>query len=202
MPLVALAAYAVFLVLAIGVRAALHYRQTGTTGIVGLSGRPLSLEWSAGALFVVAEAGVGLIAPVAQLAGRVQAWDGDTARLGYAVGLAFVTLGLAGTLWSQLAMGRSWRVGVDHGERTSLVSHGPFRWVRNPIYTWMTLASAGLVLLAPNALAAASFAVLVIALEMQVRVVEEPYLLRTHGDTYRSYAAATGRFVPGIGRLG
>jgi protein-S-isoprenylcysteine O-methyltransferase Ste14 len=202
MPVVALAGYGIFLVVAIGLRAALHYRQTGTTGIVGVSGRTFSIEWCAGVLFVVATIGVGLAAPTAQLAGWVRPWDGGAARLGYASGLAFVALGLVGTLWSQLAMGRSWRVGVDHGERTTLVSHGPFRWVRNPIYTWMTLASAGLVLLAPNALAAASFVVLVIALELQVRIVEEPYLLRTHGDSYRSYAATTGRFVPRVGRLG
>jgi protein-S-isoprenylcysteine O-methyltransferase Ste14 len=65
----------------------------------------------------------------------------------------------------------------------------------------MTVASAGLVLLAPNALSLASFAVLLLALEVQVRAVEEPYLLEMHGDAYRRYAAATGRFVPGVGRL-
>ena len=43
-------------------------------------------------------------------------------------------------------------------------------------------------------------ALLVTALEIQVRVVEEPYLARTHGDAYRSYAERTGRFVPGLGR--
>ena len=57
-------------------------------------------------------------------------------------------------------------------------------------------------LLAPNLLAVVSFVALLIALEIQVRAVEEPYLLRTHGDAYRRYAAATGRFLPGIGRLG
>jgi protein-S-isoprenylcysteine O-methyltransferase Ste14 len=43
--------------------------------------------------------------------------------------------------------------------------------------------------------------VLVIAsLEIQVRRVEEPYLLATHGEAYRRYASRTGRFVPGLGR--
>jgi protein-S-isoprenylcysteine O-methyltransferase Ste14 len=65
----------------------------------------------------------------------------------------------------------------------------------------MTLATIGLVLLAPNVLALATLATLLVALELQVRRVEEPYLLRTHGDAYRRYAAATGRFFPGVGRL-
>ena len=37
--------------------------------------------------------------------------------------------------------------------------------------------------------------------QLQVRVVEEPYLLATHGKTYAAYAARVGRFVPGAGRL-
>jgi protein-S-isoprenylcysteine O-methyltransferase Ste14 len=201
MPRLALIGFVGFLVVAIGFRAALHYRDTGTTGIVGIRGRVFSIEWWGGVLFVVAAVGVGLAAPVAELRGWVLPWRGDASTAGYAIGAALTALGLAGTLSAQLAMGRSWRVGVDPEARTDLVAHGPFRWVRNPIYTWMICASAGLVLLAPNWLAVASFVALLAALEIQVRAVEEPYLLRTHGDAYRRYAAATGRFVPGVGRM-
>ncbi len=202
MPQLALVGYTLFLVLAIGLRATLHYRDTGTTGIVGITGRPLSVEWWGGVLFVVAAVGVGLGAPGAQLAGWVDGWEGAASTIGYAVGTALTLVGIGGTLAAQIAMGRSWRVGVDPDARTDLVAHGPFRWVRNPIYTWMICTSTGLVLLAPNWLAVASFVALLIALEIQVRAVEEPYLLRTHGEAYRTYAATTGRFVPGIGRLG
>jgi protein-S-isoprenylcysteine O-methyltransferase Ste14 len=200
MPVIALVGYSVFLVLAFGLRAVLHSRRTGTTGFVGLSGPAFSTEWWAGVLFGLAVVGSGL-GPIAQLAGVVEPWVGSATTIGYAIGLGLALLGIAGTLWAQLAMGDSWRIGVDQDARTELVSRGPFRLVRNPIYTWMTFASAGLVLLAPNVLAASSFAALLIALEIQVRAVEAPYLLRTHGETYRRYAAATGRFVPGIGRL-
>ena len=47
----------------------------------------------------------------------------------------------------------------------------------------------------------AAVACAVTSLELQTRVVEEPHLLRTHGDEYASYAARVGRFVPGVGRL-
>ncbi len=200
MPFVALVGYIVFLALAFGLRAVVHWRRTGTTGWVGLTGRPLSLEWWAGMLFGVAVLGSGF-APALQILGIVPAVAAADGRVGHALGLACSVLGIAGTLWAQLAMGTSWRIGVDQGARTELVSEGPFRFVRNPIFTWMTCASAGLVLLAPNALAIAALAALVVALELQVRGVEEPYLLRTHGERYRRYAATTGRFLPGIGRL-
>ena len=50
-------------------------------------------------------------------------------------------------------------------------------------------------------LTAAGLVCLVVAVQLQVRVVEEPYLLATHGKTYAAYAARVGRFVPGAGRL-
>lgn len=207
MPVTALVGYTVFLTLAFGLRAALHYRHTGTTGYVGVSGRPFSTDWCAGVLFGVAVVG-GVLAPMAELLGLVRSWTGaadgttNVARAGWALGLAFTAFGIVGTLWAQFAMGTSWRIGVDQHVRTELVSRGPFRWVRNPIFTWMTFASLGLGLLAPNLLSVASLLALLLALEIQVRAVEEPYLLRTHGEAYRRYAATTGRFLPGIGRLG
>jgi protein-S-isoprenylcysteine O-methyltransferase Ste14 len=196
MPIVALVAYAVYVALAFGWRAAVHYRATGTTGFVGVTGEVGSVDWFAGALFALAVVTTAA-APAAQLLGLVAPWPSAAPALG----LACFTIGLAGTVSAQLAMGTSWRVGVDHATKTDLVARGPFRWIRNPIYTWMTLTYAGLALIAPNALAATAFVTLLIALELQVRAVEEPHLLRTHGDAYRRYAAATGRFVPGLGRL-
>jgi protein-S-isoprenylcysteine O-methyltransferase Ste14 len=110
-------------------------------------------------------------------------------------------VGLLGTFWAQLAMGSSWRIGVDPGERTALVVAGPFRLVRNPIFTAMVAATAGLALLVPNVASLAAVAILVLAIEIQVRAVEEPHLLQAHGEAYRGWARTTGRFVPGVGRL-
>jgi len=81
------------------------------------------------------------------------------------------------------------------------VTTGPFALVRNPIFTAMAVTSLGLTLMVPNPVAALGFAVLVVAVQMQVRAVEEPYLLAVHGEAYRRYAARVGRFVPGVGRL-
>ena len=98
-------------------------------------------------------------------------------------------------------MGTSWRIGVDHEERTDLVTTGPFALVRNPIFSAMIPTALGLVLLVPSWVAILGFVGLIAALELQVRVVEEPYLLKAHGDRYADYARRVGRFVPGLGRL-
>lgn len=54
----------------------------------------------------------------------------------------------------------------------------------------------------PNPLALTVFGVLLVSIELQVRVVEEPYLVRTHGEAYENYRSTVGRFVPGVGRVG
>src|SRR3954463_3416795 len=90
---------------------------------------------------------------------------------------------------------------VDPSERTSLVTGGPFALVRNPIYTAMIPFFAGIALIVANVVGLAAAACVVVSLELQTRAVEEPHLLRAHGDEYASYAARVGRFVPGVGRL-
>lgn len=200
MPRVALVTAAAFFAVAFGLRGWLHWRRTGSTGFRGASGRVGSVEWLGGMLFVAAMAGV-VLAPVAALWGWSAPWAALDRPAVRVLGLALAVPGMAGTLWAQLGMGDSWRIGVDDTERTALVTRGPFRVVRNPIFTFMTIGLGGLALLTPNTIAALTVVLLVAAVELQVRLVEEPYLLRAHGTPYRTYASRVGRFLPGIGRL-
>jgi protein-S-isoprenylcysteine O-methyltransferase Ste14 len=108
--------------------------------------------------------------------------------------------GVVATVITQFAMGTSWRIGVDPTETTGLVTSGPFALVRNPIFTAMAVTGLGLALMVPNLIALAGALGLLVALQLQVRVVEEPYLRATHGTAYSEYTARTGRFVPGIGK--
>ena len=97
-------------------------------------------------------------------------------------------------------MGASWRIGVDATERTDLVTTGLFAVVRNPIFSAMLMAMIGIVLMVPTPVSAAALVCLFVAVEIQVRFVEEPYLNRTHRRSYVDYTAKVGRFLPGIGR--
>ena len=190
----------VYLVLAFGLRSAVMRVRTGSTGFKGISGKPGSTEWWGGVLFAVALV-LGAIAPVLDLASvldPIEALDGD---FGHQAGAGLFFGGLATTLVAQFAMGDSWRIGVDREERTELVTGGPFQAVRNPIFAGMIPTSLGIALLVPNAVAVVALVLLVAALEIQTRLVEEPYLLEVHGSAYRDYASRVGRFLPLVGRL-
>ena len=200
MPALAIALYLVYLALAFGLRTWLQVRRTGSSGFVGLRGRPGSVEWLGGVLFALALV-LGFAAPFLDLAGVSEPVDALDEAAVQIAGAVLAVAGIALTLYAQIAMGASWRIGVDESERTELVTSGPFAVVRNPIFAAMLPTSLGLVLLVPNVVALVGFACLVLALELQTRAVEEPYLLRTHGREYAEYAARVGRFVPGVGRL-
>jgi protein-S-isoprenylcysteine O-methyltransferase Ste14 len=203
MATLALILYAVYLALAFGVRILIQVRRTGSTGFLGLHGRPGSAEWIwiAGVGFAVALL-VGAAAPVLALLDLVEPISALDTPVTHVVGTLLAVAGIGATFYAQVAMGASWRIGVDPAERTQLVTSGPFALVRNPIYAAMLPTALGLALLVPSWVALAGLLGLAVGLELQVRVVEEPHLLEAHGETYASYAARVGRFVPGVGRLG
>lgn len=200
MATLALVLYAVYLALAFGLRTVVQLRRTGSSGFHGVGGRPGSAEWLVGVGFAVALT-LGATAPVLALADVVEPIGALDITPLHAAGAVLSVAGIAGTLWAQLAMGTSWRIGVDPDERTELVTDGPFALVRNPIFSAMIPTALGLTLLVPSVVAIAGLVGLVVALELQVRVVEEPYLMRAQGEPYAAYAARVGRFVPGVGRL-
>lgn len=198
MALTAVVLYVVFGVLGFGWRSWRQWRTTGSAGFRGVSGRFGSLEWIAGGGFVAAIV-IGVSAPLLQLAGVLFPLEVLHADWIPPTGIVLAVAGIGATLYAQNDMGESWRIGVDTGETTTLVRHGVFAVVRNPIFSAMLVFAAGMVLVAPNPLALAGFVLLVAAVQLQVRVVEEPYLRTVHGQRYREYTGTVGRFVPRVG---
>jgi protein-S-isoprenylcysteine O-methyltransferase Ste14 len=195
----ALVLFAIFGVLGFGWRSWLQFRRTGSTGFRGVrTGGPV--ERLAGIGFVVALA-VAVSAPILQEAKVVGPLRMFNEVCIQTVGIVLATAGIAATVYAQLEMGDSWRIGVDTTETTTLVHTGLFGRIRNPIYDAMFLFGIGIVLVTPNVVAFVGLVLLVATIELQVRRVEEPYLLRTHGDAYRAYAASVGRFIPGVGLI-
>jgi protein-S-isoprenylcysteine O-methyltransferase Ste14 len=197
---VALACWSLFWLLALALPVALQIRRTGSTGFKWPGGGAGSADWIAAAGLVSAVV-LGVAAPLLAESGDVEP-IGTLDRSGvHVLGVVLFVLGLIAVVATQQTMGRSWRIGVDPGERTGLVTGGPFKVVRNPIFTAMSITWIGLAAMVPSVLALASVAVLIASLEIQTRAVEEPYLLRTQGERYAGYARRVGRFLPGIGRL-
>lgn len=198
MPVAALVILVVWLALVVGARGYLHYRRTGEIAAPRRAERGSAQWWARR----VAGIGIALAfaAPLGELAGLAPLPLLDHTAIRYA-GIALSLVGIVGVLGAQAAMGDSWLPDVDPAATTRLVTTGPFRLVRNPVLTCMAVTELGLALIVPNVLAAMMLVAFIVSMQIQVRLVEEPYLARVHGKDYRRFAARTGRFLPWLGRL-
>lgn len=203
MSVLAFAVYVIGLVVCFGVRSWTHSRRSGgDTGFRRPRRDPGSVAWWSAVLFVAALL-LGLAGPLLDALGLIDPLMRSDGLLAIQwAGLLLAVAGFVGTVAAQGAMGTSWRIGVETTERTELVESGAFAWSRNPIFLAMAVTLVGLTVVVPNGIQLAALVCLLAAIELQVRWVEEPYLLRTHGADYAEYASQVGRFLPGIGRLG
>lgn len=199
MPVVAVVLVGLFAAVGMGWRSWLQHRRTGSTGFRAFRGRFASPEWFAAAGFSIAQAMLGA-GPILALTGVLHPLGLLHATWLQVIGIALAVAGIAATVYAQLAMGDSWRIGTDRDEKTALVNTGVFGWVRNPIYSAMLAFSLGIALLTPNAVTLVGFGLLVGSIHLTVRMVEEPHLHRTHGDSYHDYTTRVGRFIPSVGR--
>jgi len=122
-------------------------------------------------------------------------WPGLNDLPAQAIGYAFGLGGVALVVWAitQLVRART-AVRPDRGA-TALVTSGPFRHGRNPIYAGEVLILLGMAQLTLNVwfvIFAALFGILVYRLAI---VREERYLEARFGDEYRAYKARTRRWI-------
>jgi protein-S-isoprenylcysteine O-methyltransferase Ste14 len=197
-PVVSLVLVGTFGVVTFGWRVWLQNRRTGSFGVRYSPHTPA--DWLAG-IALVSGVIAAVLAPVADMVGLLRRIEALDHPLGLVVGGTVFVAGFVLTVRAQYDLGDSWRIGVDPEEATTLMTEGVFRFVRNPVFSGITLVFAALVLFVPSVLAAAGWILIAVGLEVQVRWVEEPYLRGLHGARYRAYAAAVGRFIPGVGRL-
>jgi protein-S-isoprenylcysteine O-methyltransferase Ste14 len=78
---------------------------------------------------------------------------------------------------------------------TALVTDGPYRFSRNPIYLAMTLLGAGIALLANAGWVLAGALAAAVVVEKGVIEREEPYLQRRFGERYAAYRARVRRWL-------
>ena len=75
------------------------------------------------------------------------------------------------------------------------VDHGPYRYVRNPMYLGILIVGASLGLALGTWLVPLAATVMFLILARRTRI-EESYLIARFGDQYRSYMTRVGRFFP------
>jgi protein-S-isoprenylcysteine O-methyltransferase Ste14 len=118
-------------------------------------------------------------------------------------GLAFLAVAIAlGSVWLVWAaarqLGKQWALAARLVEGHDLIQDGPYRFVRNPIYTGMfgMLLATGLAIAQWNALA---IAIVVFLAGTYVRIQSEERLLRqAFGAEFDEYKRKVPALIPGV----
>lgn len=116
-------------------------------------------------------------------------WTGASIAVG-GVLLLYATLTTLGTNLTDT---------VSIRDSATLVTSGPYHWVRHPFYVSAALLILGVAVLAANWLIAVCGSLVMLLLVLRTPK-EEQKLTDRFGDAYRRYMATTGRFIPRIGK--
>lgn len=112
---------------------------------------------------------------------------------------ASLLLCLAGIVlrtWSKMALGRLYTFAIDLVEGHRVLTEGPYRFVRHPLYLGTFLAIAAFPMLTES-WATVGFLTLPTAVVYGLRLFkEEAYLMRHLGADYQTYVRRTARLIP------
>jgi protein-S-isoprenylcysteine O-methyltransferase Ste14 len=111
------------------------------------------------------------------------------------VGLTILTAALL--IWTLRSLGPNLTDTVVTRAAHTLVTRGPYRWVRHPFYDCMALFVVALAVMMANWFVIAAGGIMFTLLAIRSRTEEEK-LLERFGEPYRAYRAVTGRFLPRI----
>ena len=102
---------------------------------------------------------------------------------------------VAWLLWMFHTLGRNLTDTVVTRRNATFVDRGPYRFVRNPMYTGVLMVGLSLGLALGTWLVPVSAGLMFTLLALRTKT-EEKYLIERFGDQYRTYMARVGRFLP------
>ena len=111
-------------------------------------------------------------------------------------GVGLSLLGFALLQWAQVTLGKSWSDTPRMMKEQTLITSGPYRTIRHPIYTAFLLILGSTLFISSNWLIGLCWAGMT-ALETASRIgFEESLMIEYFGDQYREYKKRTGRLLP------
>jgi protein-S-isoprenylcysteine O-methyltransferase Ste14 len=117
----------------------------------------------------------------------------DSPVLG-AIGAVVFTSGIALAVWARIHLGRNWGMPMTQKAEPELITSGPYRFVRHPIYSGLLAALLGTAL-ATNLIGLAIVAILGVYFYYSASV-EEKNLIAMFPSAYPAYRSSTKMLIP------
>lgn len=112
------------------------------------------------------------------------------------VGVGLGLVGIFLLLWVHKTLGENFAVPAVAKERQALVTVGPYRWVRHPMYTTLFLVTVVYFLISANWFIGVVWIGWIVGTVVTMVRDEEAVMIKKFGNEYRAYMRRTGRFLP------
>lgn len=116
------------------------------------------------------------------------------------VGLALGYANLPLLWWIEATLGKNFNTTLHVREGHTLVTNGPYRWVRHPMYTSLYILVIAIFLASANWLVGLPGLLSLTLIIFNRLDREEALMLEQFGDAYRAYMQRTGRLFPRLSR--
>ncbi len=113
------------------------------------------------------------------------------------MGLVLTVTGMVFEFSTQIYLGRNYSTTLHIGEEQTLITTGPYQYMRHPMYTALIIIGIGLGLLSSSWYFLLPFLATMVVVVFRIRK-EEDAMIEKFGESYLKYSQETGRFLPHI----
>ena len=122
-------------------------------------------------------------------------WLFTPSAMSYSAGLLLATVGVALGIWARVSLADNWSGNVTLKQSHRLITTGPYRWLRHPIYSAFLLLIIGTAICTAQLRGALAVALVFISFYYKWRS-EEQLMLREFGEQYLRYRKQSGAIIP------
>jgi len=113
------------------------------------------------------------------------------------IGIMMMLFGLSYAIWARVILGKNWSSAIQRVEGQRLVKSGPYRYIRNPIYSGILFGFAGTVIMLRTPASLTGFLIMLFAYIYKIKK-EQTFLIQEFGKEYTDYISESWALIPFI----
>lgn len=112
-------------------------------------------------------------------------------------GVVILITSLLFAVWARVTLGRNWSGAIQKVEGQRLVRSGPYKYIRNPIYTGIIFGFFGTFITFGTMASLVGFIIILLIYIIKINN-EQKFLMKEFGEEYRKYIAESWALIPFI----